>query len=480
MMQTRLDGQQARHYAEPFMKMSAAVMVAVVALTGAARAQRPETPLYRVFLVDGQALVSYGEWARVDNRLVFSMPVVSGPAGEQLHLVSIPADRVDWKRTEQYAHAIRAAQYAATRGEEDFARLSADVARALNEVALISDPAQRLTTAERARRALTDWPGAQYGYRMKEVRDIVGVLDEVISGFRASAGLGRYELALMATTEPPPTENLLPPPDQTDVVQQLMSAAMLVDTPVEKVSLLQTVVGVLDRAVDLLPDAWSATIRATALGGIAEEKRIDAAYARLRTATLTSATRYAEQADVRSLARLRTRVLEQDGKLGHRRAPDITALIAAIEGHLDAARRLRLAQDQWLLRVDRLRAYQRASSNSVAALTRAQRGLDDIRALAGPRPERLRPMADALARESRLMSRLDPPAELAAIHAVFRSACELALNAVRLRLDAAEAADLGLALQASSAAAGALMLLAKAKSDLDAALRPPTALPAAQ
>jgi hypothetical protein len=39
-------------------------------------------------------------------------------------------------------------------------------------------------------------------------------------------------------------------------VRQLMSAAAIVDSPVEKVSLLQSVLAFLDRTVDLLPDAF--------------------------------------------------------------------------------------------------------------------------------------------------------------------------------------------------------------------------------
>jgi hypothetical protein len=89
-------------------------------------------------------------------------------------------------------------------------------------------------------------------------------------------------------------------------------------------------------------------------------------------------------------------------------------------------------------------------------------------------------LIEALARETRILSRIDPPAELAAIHALFRSASELALNAAQLRLDAVEAADLELARRASSAAAGAIMLLAKARADLDAALRPPLPSASAQ
>ena len=117
-------------------------------------------PLYRVFLSDGTALVSFGEWARVGDRLVFSMPLTPGAGPSDLHLVSLPVARVDLARSERYAEAVRAANYAATQGESDFAKLSSDVADVLNRVALIADPTARLSAAEEARRALTEWPGA--------------------------------------------------------------------------------------------------------------------------------------------------------------------------------------------------------------------------------------------------------------------------------------------------------------------------------
>jgi hypothetical protein len=65
------------------------------------------------------------------------------------------------------------------------------------------------------------------------------------------------------------------------------------------------------------------------------------------------------------------------------------------------------------------------------------------------------------------------PLELQAVHAILRSAYELAENAVKLRLDAAAAADVELAKQASAAASGALMLLERGRADLEVALRPP-------
>src|SRR6266496_1574092 len=46
--------------------------------------------LYRVFLRDGSTLLSYGEFARVADKIVVSVPLGSTPAGPELHLLSIP------------------------------------------------------------------------------------------------------------------------------------------------------------------------------------------------------------------------------------------------------------------------------------------------------------------------------------------------------------------------------------------------------
>ncbi len=87
--------------------------------------------LFRVFLSDGRVLSSYGEWARVDDRVIFSMPTQLSRDPVELHLVTIPSQRVDWPRTELYAESVRAAAYAATRGDKDFATFSSDVAKAI-------------------------------------------------------------------------------------------------------------------------------------------------------------------------------------------------------------------------------------------------------------------------------------------------------------------------------------------------------------
>src|SRR6476619_5808499 len=88
--------------------------------------------LLRVFLKDGTSLVSYGEPARVGDRVVFSMPT-SSVENPPLHLVDLSAERVDWDRTNRYGAAARAARYIATQGEIDYAALSNQIVQALSD-----------------------------------------------------------------------------------------------------------------------------------------------------------------------------------------------------------------------------------------------------------------------------------------------------------------------------------------------------------
>src|SRR5688572_11905590 len=183
----------------PVFRAAAAILIVAGAVPATATAQpaafaKASAPkavsgvLFRVFLSDGRVLSSYGEWARLDDRVIFSMPTQLSRDPVELHLITIPSQRVDWPRTEMYAESVRAAAYAAHRGDADFAVFTSEVAKTLNEVAKISDPRDRLATAERARQKLADWPAAHYGYRSGEVREALNVLDEVIAQLRVGVG----------------------------------------------------------------------------------------------------------------------------------------------------------------------------------------------------------------------------------------------------------------------------------------------------
>src|SRR5512140_268790 len=111
--------------------MFAAALGAVASCARVAAAAESDVTLFRVFLKDGTTLVSYGEPARVGDRVVFSMPTGAPGPDTPLHLVDLAAARIDWDRTERYAEAARATHYIATRAEDDYAELTNSVARTL-------------------------------------------------------------------------------------------------------------------------------------------------------------------------------------------------------------------------------------------------------------------------------------------------------------------------------------------------------------
>ena len=110
----------------------AAMVVWACAVSAEAAA---DATLFRLFLRDGGTLVSYGEVTRVDDRVVFSMPVGVPLDEPRLQVVWIPAASVDWQRTNRYADSARYQRYADGQGEADFAVLNDKVARVLNEIA---------------------------------------------------------------------------------------------------------------------------------------------------------------------------------------------------------------------------------------------------------------------------------------------------------------------------------------------------------
>jgi len=76
-------------------KLAAVFVVAVMVIPLRAAAADDAVTLLRVFLTDGTSLVSFGEPARVNDRVVFSMPTAAMP-NPPLHLVNLPLNRVDW------------------------------------------------------------------------------------------------------------------------------------------------------------------------------------------------------------------------------------------------------------------------------------------------------------------------------------------------------------------------------------------------
>ena len=188
---------------------------------------------------------------------------------------------------------------------------------------------------------------------------------------------------------------------------------------------------------------------------------------------LGAASRAAGDADVRGVERAIERVRRADARLGAQRPELVSALLLVLDERLDAARRLRLARDQWAVKAESFDAYRKAVRRPFDDLAKARRALEDVKALAGPDLSRLvrveRTLLDVQAR----LARVPVPGDLAQAHALATSATQLASNAARLRRNAIETGQMRPAWDASAAAAGALMLIDRAREAVTQALEPP-------
>lgn len=427
----------------------------------------------RIFLRDGSSLVSYGELARVEDRAVFSMPTSAASLDPQLHLVTLPSDRVDWDRTTRYAESARASRYLATRAEQDYAALSDAVAQALSDISRVQDAPGRLAIVERARKTLAEWPPAHYNYKQEEVRQMIGTLDEAIADLRAAAGLRRFDLAFVAAVETlEKREPLLPKPTPREAIEQTLMAASLTPSSVERVSLLMTALGRLDHDANVA-GLWASTTRTAVKGMIDTEVAVDRLYQNLTKRHLSVAEQRARVADVRGVQNLLGQIANDDQRLGHRRPESVAALVGAVQDQLDAARRLRLARDQWLLKSVDYKRYHAEVAPYIQRLQLLKPALEDIKALAGSTPTTLGQIQAASSQIVAAVAIVPAPEDLRAAHALLVSAAQLADSAARIRREAALSGDLARAWDASSAAAGALMLTTRAATDIQALLKPP-------
>jgi hypothetical protein len=447
----------------------------VASLLAPVRARAAEAPpTFRVFLKDGASLVSYGEFALVGDRVVFSMPTDTS-AEAPLHLVNLSADKVDWPRTQQYAESMRARRYIEGRAEDDYTALSNDVAKTLNDVALTTDASQRLAIVEDARKALADWPAAHYNYRWEDVQQMLGMLDEVIAQLRVAAGGQRFDFALSAYSQAPPSPSVtpLPPPTPKEAIEETLLAARLVDTAAERTSLLSAAAIALERDADRLPADWAKEMSAETKSALDAEIATDRAYHALSDRIMAAVDRRARAADVRGVQRLIDRVHLHDRELGGKRPAAIDSLLQAVQARLDAARRFQLARDRWHLRAPVLRRYRSQMARPLALLTHLRPALDDIKALAGSSPAELDAIHRTAARVLKIADGIHPPDELAAAHALVVSAARLAEQAAQIRREAMLTSSMPRAWDASSAAAGAMLLAGRAAQDMEAALTPP-------
>jgi len=448
------------------------ILVACVAYPRAVSAA-PTVTLFRLFLLDGSALVTYGEFVRLDDSVIFSIPVGGPPDVPRLQVTTVRSELVDWARTDRYANSVRYQQYAETRGEADFQHLSDQVAQALNTLALSTDRQQALTLAERVRQMVAEWPQAHYGYRHNDAREIVLVLDQAISTLRAAVGLNPFELSLVALAGPPEVEPVLGMPAVHEQIEQALRLAALTTAASDRVALLQAAVTMIGEAGPTLPAREQEALRRSAERMLRGEFDADRRYADLSRRVMQQATRAAERADSRAVESLLARLPREDAKLGQKRPQIVEALNGSVRARLSDARRLRLLRDQWALRSPTYRQYQQSVGSSLVLLVRSVPSLEAIRKLDGPDPARLVALRTQLTGGAERLQRMHTPDYLRDVHERLIGAWRFAENAAKTRLDAVSEADTAAAWEASSSAAGALMMLARVQQDIRALLEPP-------
>src|SRR5262249_11647065 len=381
-------------------------------------------------------------------------------------------------RPYRYAESAPATRYPATRAESDYIALSNELARTLTEVSQVTDASKRLALVESARKQLAEWPRTHYGYRSNEVRQMLGMLDDAIADLRAATGDGHLNLTLSTYMgePPPPIQPLLPPPTPKEAIEQALLASHLADSSVERESLLDAAIREIDRSGTSVPVDWRAATRAGAAAELANERRLDQVYQTLSTRVMARADERARAADVRGLERVLEAVGHPYAALGRQRPDAITALVTAGQVKPDQARQLRLARDRWAMRAVEFEKYRIAITEPIdlfGLFARITPALEDIRSLAGSTPTALSAAERAIGQIARRAALIVPPAEFSAPHALIVSAAQLASNAAVIRRQAALSGDIARAWDASSAAAGALMLSARAKSEIQTLLRPP-------
>jgi len=421
----------------------------------------PDATLFRLFLRDGGTLVSYGEYTRVDDRVVFSMPV-GGPADDpRLQVVVIPTAAVDWARTERYAASARFQHYAQTQGEEDFQILNNEVAQVLNDIALSTDRPSALAIAEKARAALRQWPTEHHGYRQDDVREIISLIDEAIAGLRAAGGASDFDLALVASTPTVPLEPVLGMPTLREQLDQVLRLATMSDRATDRVTLLHMALAMVTENGAGLAGTELKAMRTSLETRIRTDLAVDRRYAKLAQQLSQRASRDAARAKISGVEKAMNQLDREDAKLGRQRPEVVQSLRASIEASLTDARRLRLLRDQWLLRQGLYRDYQRIVGSQLLNLVRAQPQLEAIRRLDGPPLGSLKSLQSRLSGGAERLERLQVPADLRDTHDLLVGAWRFAEAAVNGRSDAIASGKISRAWEASSAAAGALMLLSR-------------------
>jgi hypothetical protein len=286
----------------------------------------------------------------------------------------------------------------------------------------------------------------------------------MVAEMRFAAGQP-FELSLVATTVAPPPDlvDLLAPPDLQATRESAFRAAVVSAEPYERMDLLRALSAQLAAA----PQSPAvASLRARVTSSLEAELKLEKAYQDLMRSSLYDAQQRAARGDARGLQQVIARALAADDRLGRKRTGEMSALLAALDLRLDEAHRVRVAREAWAKRVEVFKAYRRATDeprDRMNDLSSALRDIRDHKDVGGRSLHRVEISATMAIHQLRP---IDVPAELQGTHGLLVTALQLARQAAVLRRDAVSSKNTKLAWDASSAAAGALMLAERAADEL--------------
>ncbi len=422
-----------------------------------------------MFLTTGEALPTFGDSAQVGDRLVFNLMVGSSDGTSLLQLMSVPLASIDLLRTRRYAEAVRASNYAATRGQADYAAVTAEVSSSLDALRQVSDPQRRLQMAQDARRRLQTWSRDHYDYRAAEVQELTRLFDDVVAELRAAAGEPAIALDLRAGAPSAGSrEPILGSVSLADSVKAALAAASATDVTEDRMAVLRTAMSAV--AAERGPAELSREVSAR----LADELRVEEAYRALGEDLLGRAEAALGRGDVPAIEALLRDLPARDRALGVLRPAQVRDLELRLAALLDRTRAHRVGLDHFSYIRPRLLAYQRRLAPALAELDRLSPLFGAIRDM---HSVRIGTLTDARTRLRRLTADLEaisPPAYLADVHATLESALHMASQAAERRRLAVVTNAVPVAREASSAAAGAIILLERARADLRQLLQPPT------
>jgi hypothetical protein len=214
-------------------------------------------------------------------------------------------------------------------------------------------------------------------------------------------------------------------------------------------------------------------MRRRAEASIRQEQSVDAWYAKLARRLTADARRHAQAARVANAEKVLAELRREDARMGRQRPEVVVPLEAAVVAQIEAAKRLRLLRDRWQLRKSLFTQYQRDVGSQVLQFIRSQPQLEAIRRLEGPELRALDAMRSRLAGGAERLTRVVVPEDMQPVHDLLVTAWRFAENAARARYDAVVSGNVATAREASSAAAGALLMFDRAQQELRTYLEPP-------